>query len=432
MHYDYRRSRDLRLKYGRPKRRFVLPLLIVSVIGLCLWLVFFRPSAEPEQVASELVSVQAEPVIRREVVSAVVLPGDTISSLLSHVFTPQEIHDLSQECKEVFPLSKLSAGQPYRLSLLDGAFESLEYEIDRDDRLIIHQNEQGFEVDRLPIPYSVREEVVSATILANLFDAVVSHGESEVLAINLADIFAWDIDFIRDIHPGDSFKVLVEKRYREGSPAGYGQILAASFTNQGETFQAFLYKDGNQRAGYFDQNGKSLRKAFLRAPVSFSRISSGFSLRRFHPISKKWKAHPAIDYAAPTGTPIMAIGNGTISKIGRTKYNGNFIKLKHSNGMESLYLHMSRFAKNMKSGKRIAQGQNIGYVGSTGLATGPHLCFRMYQGGKPINPSKLKSVSGSPVSKANLADFRASIAPLLVRLEAGDSSHATRLAATGN
>jgi murein DD-endopeptidase MepM/ murein hydrolase activator NlpD len=221
----------------------------------------------------------------------------------------------------------------------------------------------------------------------------------------------------------------VEKRYRDGSPAGYGKILAAQFTNQGETFQAFLYKDGDQRAAYFDENGKGLRKAFLRAPVSFSRISSGFSLRRFHPITKTWKAHPAIDYAAPTGTPIMAIGNGTISKIGFTKYNGNFIKLKHNNGMESLYLHMSRFAKNMKSGKRVSQGQAIGFVGSTGLATGPHLCFRMYKGGRPINPAKLKSVSVEPVSKANMAEFKNSISPLIARLE-GEPSSATRLAAT--
>jgi murein DD-endopeptidase MepM/ murein hydrolase activator NlpD len=428
MNYDFRRSRTLRLKNGRPKRRFIFPLVMLAAVGALFWQVFFL--ADKENVSGSA-DVQAEPKIRREVVRAVILPGDTITSLLGHIFTPQEIHNLNQESKEVFPLSKLSAGQGYRLSLLDGAFESLEYDIDSDDQLIIRQNEQGFEVDRKPIPYSVREEVVSATILANLFDAVISHGENEVLAINLADIFAWDIDFIRDIHPGDSFKVLVEKRYRDGSPAGYGKILAAQFTNQGETFQAFLYKDGDQRAAYFDENGKGLRKAFLRAPVSFSRISSGFSLRRFHPITKTWKAHPAIDYAAPTGTPIMAIGNGTISKIGFTKYNGNFIKLKHNNGMESLYLHMSRFAKNMKSGKRVSQGQAIGFVGSTGLATGPHLCFRMYKGGRPINPAKLKSVSVEPVSKANMAEFKNSISPLIARLE-GEPSSATRLAATEN
>jgi murein DD-endopeptidase MepM/ murein hydrolase activator NlpD len=392
------------------------------------WIFFHGTDPGKEGVANQPSTVRTIPEIRREVVRAAVLPGDTITSLLGDHFTPQEIHELARECKSIFPLSKLSAGQGYRLSLLNGAFESLEYDIDRNDQLIIRQGEQGFEVDRKPIPYDVREEVISATIVASLFDAVVSHGESEALAVNLADIFAWDIDFIRDIQSGDSFQVLVEKRFRDGVPAGYGKILAASFTNRGEKFQAFLYKDGDRRAAYFDEEGKSLRKAFLKAPVAFSRISSGFTMRRFHPISKTWKAHPAIDYAAPTGTPIMAIGNGTISKIGRSKYNGNFIKLNHNNGMESLYLHMSRFAKNMRAGKRVSQGETIGYVGSTGLATGPHLCFRMYKGGKPFNPNKLKSVAAAPVSKNNLADYKTSIAPLLARLEKGDFPTRAQLA----
>lgn len=428
MRYDFGRLHRLRPKNRRPRRRFIRYLLLLAAIGYMIWTFSLGSDAEKEEVAIQPSPVREVPEIRREVVRAAVLPGDTITSLLGDMFTPQEIYALAQECKPIFPLSKLSAGQGYRLSLLNGAFESLEYDIDSNDQLIIRLGEEGFEVDRKPIPYDVREELLSATIVASLFDAVVSHGESETLAVNLADIFAWDIDFIRDIQPGDSFKVLVEKRSRNGTPAGYGKILAASFINRGETFQAFLYKDGDRRAAYYDENGKSLRKAFLKAPVAFSRISSGFTMRRFHPITKTWKAHPAIDYAAPTGTPIMAIGNGTIRKIGRTKYNGNFIKLRHNNGMESLYLHMNRFAKNMHSGKRVSQGETIGYVGSTGLATGPHLCFRMYKGGKPVNPSKLKSVSGAPVSKTNMADYKASIAPLIARIEKGEALPQVQLA----
>lgn len=420
--------RRLQPKYNRSKHRIFRPFLFLAAMGFLVWTFYPLTGTEKDNVASQPSTVREVPEIRREVVRASVLPGDTITSLLGDVFTPQEIHGLAQKCKSIFPLSKLTAGQEYRLSLLNGAFENMEYDIDRNDQLIIYQGEQGFEVERKPIPYDVREEVISATIVANLFDAVVSHGESEALAVNLADIFAWDIDFIRDIQPGDSFRVLVEKRFRDGTPAGYGKILAASFTNRGETFQAFLYKDGDRRAAYFDEKGKSLRKAFLKAPVAFSRISSGFTMRRFHPITKTWKAHPAIDYAAPTGTPIMAIGNGTISRIGRTKYNGNFIKLKHNNGMESLYLHMSRFAKNMRSGKRVSQGETIGYVGSTGLATGPHLCFRMYKGGKPINPNKLKSVPTAPVSKPNMADYKTSVSPLMARLESEEPSSRPQIA----
>jgi murein DD-endopeptidase MepM/ murein hydrolase activator NlpD len=430
MDFDFNPPRRSLISPPSARRRLIRPLLLFLLLLLAGGLLLISRQPTEKSARSQTAAAPAPPAvpeIRREVVRGAIQPGDTITSLLGHLFTPQEIHTLGQECKEVFPLSKLCAGQGYRLSLLEGAFESLEYDIDRDDQLIIRQGEAGFEVARKPIPYTVKEEMVGGTIVANLFDAVVSGGESEILAINLADIFAWDIDFIRDIQPGDSFKVLVEKRYREDKPAGYGRILAATFTNRGETFQAYLFKDGDQRAAYYAENGKSLRKAFLRAPLSFSRISSGFSLRRFHPISKTWKAHPAIDYAAPTGTPIMAIGDGTISKIGRTKYNGNFIKLRHANGMDSLYLHMSRFAKNMKAGKRVSQGQTIGYVGSTGLATGPHLCFRMTQGGRPINPTRLKTASASPVSKANMAAFQSSIAPLIARLENPDAT-ATKLA----
>jgi murein DD-endopeptidase MepM/ murein hydrolase activator NlpD len=267
--------------------------------------------------------------------------------------------------------------------------------------------------------------VVRGSISTSLFEAVGAAGETDALAVMLADIFAYDIDFIRELRSGDAFQVLVEKRFREGRPAGYGRVLAATFSNQGETFTAFLFKDGNNPPTYYSADGKALRKAFLKAPLAFSRISSGFTMRRFHPIAKTWRAHPAIDYAAPAGTPIMAIGDGTVVAAGRTAGNGNFVKLRHNGGIESMYLHMSRFAKGMRQGKRVLQGQTIGYVGSTGLATGPHLCFRMFQGGSPINPARLKSASAAPVSRERLAEFRSVTAPLLARLEGREAPQAS-------
>ena len=207
----------------------------------------------------------------------------------------------------------------------------------------------------------------------------------------------------------------MEKRFRDGKPAGYGSILAAQFVNQGETYRAIRFEDGDRPAAYYDLEGKSLRKAFLRAPLAFSRISSGFSWHRFHPITKTWKAHPAIDYAAPVGTPIKAVGDGAIIKKGYTKYNGNFIKIRHNSTYETLYLHMSRFAKSMRRGNRVSQGQVIGYVGPTGLATGPHLCFRMYRNGTPVNPNKVRSAAAAPISKKHLSEFESSIRPLIDR-----------------
>ncbi len=209
----------------------------------------------------------------------------------------------------------------------------------------------------------------------------------------------------------------MEKRYREGKPSGYGRILAAQFVNQGKTFNAILFKDGERSAAYYDADGRSLRKAFLKAPLSFTRISSGYTMRRYHPITKTWKSHPAIDYAAPTGTPIKTVGDGTITRIGYTRGNGNFIEIRHVSGYASIYLHMSKFARGMSKGKRLSQGQVIGYVGSTGLATGPHLCFRMRKNGAPINPARIKAPAAPSVSAQNMAEFKAHAAPLLAQLD---------------
>lgn len=364
------------------------------------------------------------PKIEKEIIAGEIQPGDTISALLGRYFSDQELHSLTTESRKVFPLSGICSGQPYKLCVNDGKFERFEYDINRDEQLIIRKEGEGFDISRLPIAYTVKEEVVRGSITSSLFEAVSAAGETDALAVMLADIFAYDIDFIRDIRAGDNFQVLVEKRFREGKPGGYGRVLGATFTNQGETYTAFLFKDGKNPPAYYTADGKALRKAFLKAPLAFSRISSGFTMKRFHPITKTWKAHPAIDYAAPTGTPIMAIGDGTIIKIGRAGGNGNHIKLRHSNGIESLYLHMSRFAKGMSQGKRVVQGQTIGYVGSTGLATGPHLCFRMYKNGAPLNPSKLKTAAAAPVSREHMAEFRAASGPRLARLEGRDIQQA--------
>jgi murein DD-endopeptidase MepM/ murein hydrolase activator NlpD len=335
---------------------------------------------------------------------------------LGDYFSASEIYELGKLCKSVFPLSRLSAGQTYRLCLSNDDFERFEYDINQEEQLIISHENDEFSVKKVPIPYTTEIVRVRGKIETSLFEAVTGTGESDVLAMNLADIFAWDIDFILDIRQGDSFQALVEKRYREGQPAGYGRVLAAEFTSRGETFQAFLYQDGDRRADYFDAEGQSLRKAFLKAPLSFSRISSGFTMRRFHPITKTWKSHPAIDYAAPSGTPIKSVGDGIIIKKGYTRGNGNYIKIRHNSSYETLYLHMKGFARGIAQGKRVAQGQTIGYVGSTGLATGPHLCFRMRKNGAPVNPQRVKAPSVKPISAENLADFKAKASILAASL----------------
>lgn len=421
---------------ARQYRRLLFAL--GTVVLLLSGFVLLRQSVsltEARTVPPEIVAAPAVPQIQKEVIEGEIQPGDTITGLLGKFFSDQELHSLTTESRKVFSLSSICSGQPYKLCLDNGQFERFEYDINRDEQLIIRKENDSFDISRLPIAYTVKEDVVRGTITSSLFEAVSEVGESDALAVMLADIFAYDIDFIRDIRTGDNFQVLVEKRFREGKPAGYGKILGATFTNQGTTYTAFLFKDGKNPPSYYDADGKGLRKAFLKAPLAFSRISSGFTMKRFHPITKTWKAHPAIDYAAPTGTPIMAIGDGTITRIGYTDGNGNFIRLRHNNGIESMYLHMSRFAKGMSQGKRVVQGQTIGYVGSTGLATGPHLCFRMFQNGAPLNPAKLKTTPATPVSRDSMAAFREAVAPRLARLQGRDiqqANLATPPASTGN
>jgi len=388
-------------------------LLVALAVGGFFYL-SPSPASRQAEAAPEIAPPPAPQAIKT---SSVIQSGETLTSLLGAWLDPLQLHEVEQSSRSVFPLSRIAAGRPYTITTLDGKLVEFAYDINSDEQYLIHVEGDTLRAERQPIPYTIETDLIEGTISSSLFESVEQLGEGAELAIELANIFAWDIDFIRDIREEDSYRALVEKRYREGDPAGYGHILAAEFVNQGEIYQGIRYQDGDRPASYYDAEGNNLRKAFLKAPLSFTRISSGFTFKRFHPVTKTWKAHPAIDYAAPRGTPIMSVGDGTIIKIGRTKYNGNYIKIRHNSSYETLYLHMNGFARGMKNGKKVAQGEVIGYVGSTGLATGPHLCFRMYKNGSPVNPYRVKVPAAKEISKENLDDFLAVSRPLLQRLE---------------
>lgn len=414
----------------RRRRRQALGALLALAV-----LVFFLirgPEYEPssggeEDVVAETAAEETEPEAapveespRDLALDGVVQPGETFSSLLREYLSPRQISDLAERSRKVFPLSQLRAGQPYSLALQDDSLVSFVYEIDREHLLSIRCEGEGCDVDRVPIPYTLQTETIYGTISSSLFEAVASSNESAELAIALADIFAWDIDFIRDLQEGDVFSALVEKRYRDGQPAGYGRILAAEFNNQGKPYQAILFQDGNNPPQYYTPDGKGMRKAFLKAPLNFSRISSGYTKNRFHPVLRVWRPHLAIDYAAPTGTPVRTVADGTVIKRSYDRSNGNLVRMRHANGYETTYIHLNKFAKDLKVGKRLKQGDLIGYVGSTGIATGPHLDFRMFKDGRPINPATVKSTTADPVSKGNLVAFQAEALRLLSELEGGN------------
>lgn len=343
--------------------------------------------------------------------------GDTASSILECYLTPSQIHELGRAARDVYPLTRLKVNNPYTLSVEGEHLRRMEYEIDRNEKLRITCTDNGFEVSRAPIVYDVETTFVSGAITSNLFNAVNDAGETPGFAITLADIFAWDVDFVRDIREGDRFKAIVEKRFRNGKPAGYGRIQAAEFINQGHRYSAFYFEGKDGHGAYYDAQGNSMRKAFLKAPLHFSRISSGYSMNRMHPILKRRRPHQGIDYAAPTGTPIRTVADGTIIAKRYTKAAGKYLKLRHRNGYETVYNHMNNYARGMHKGKKVVQGEVIGYVGSTGYSTGPHLDFRMKRHGKYLNPLTVESPSGEPIPKTELQAFQTRIAPLVAALQ---------------
>ena len=359
----------------------------------------------PGKTVSDIITpvLMASPQIKT--ITGTIRKGETASSLLNDYMPLKTIYDIDKKAKPVFPLTRLRKGQPYKISLLEDSFVAFEYEIDTNDRLLIRREADSYDISKLPIDYQIKPEVISVDIRSSLAEAVKRAGERTSLTWKLADIFAWDIDFIRDIRPGDAFKVLVEKRYKDGRFCGYADVKAAFFTNRGNTYKAFLHENAKGRKSYYNENGQSLEKAFLKAPLNYSRISSSFSNRRFHPILKKYRAHSGVDYAAPRNTPIKAVADGVIKSIYYSKSTGRQITIRHFSGYETAYFHMNKYAKGMKKGKKITQGDVIGYVGKTGLATGYHLCFRMRKNGKPVNPLDQSPSAAKPVIQEEMDQF---------------------------
>ncbi len=358
-------------------------------------------------------------------VNGTVEKGDTASGILGPYLPMKNVYNISKKSRKVFPLNRIKSGHTYRITIEDGEFVSFEYEIDGKEKLVVSREKRNFSIKREPIEYEHDLEVISGTIESSLFSAVRKEGESIEIAIRLSEIFAWDIDFIKDIQPGDRFRVLVKKRFRNGRPAGYEKVLAAFFTNDGTQYKAFYHKSKQGRAGYFDENGDSMQKKFLKAPLSFTRISSKYSNSRLHPILKEYRPHRGVDYAAPRGTPIKAVGAGTVTAVGYNNSMGNHIEVRHPNGFKTGYNHMSRFAKGIQKNKEVEQGEVIGYVGETGYTTGPHLDFRMEKHNRPVDPMKYKSPPAKPISSDEMERFQAQIRRFSERILTASSESAT-------
>jgi murein DD-endopeptidase MepM/ murein hydrolase activator NlpD len=348
--------------------------------------------------------------IRAEVVlpSARRMPsGENFAGALQGFgLTAAEVNDATAAAQRAYNLRQLRAGNSITVGRsVEGELRQIDYKIDAERMLHIVPQSRGFSAEVQAIPTRTEIAVVSGQVDGSLFNAVEDAGESPEIAMRLAQIFGYDLDFYTDPRRGDTFRVVLEKKkYDHGETAGYGKILAAEYVNGAKKYQALLFHDPEGRPAYYTADGKSLQKAFLRSPLKFGApVTSHFSKSRFHPILKTYRAHLGTDYGAPTGTPVQTIGSGRVEFAGRKGGDGNMVRIAHSNGYETHYLHLSKIF--VHAGEHVEIGKTIGLVGMTGLATGPHLDFRIAQKGQFKNFETLGLPPSEPVNKKNWAEF---------------------------
>ena len=396
-------------------------VLLAAGAGTIAWSYHVRGMAEA-QFANEAELARAEAArIQREVVrftEAVVPPRVPFHSALEGMgLDPALAAEVVSSAQRVFDLRHFRAGNKLTIGRgILGDLREVHYRIDTDRELVISRPlppDSGnapaadFLAEIARIPSETATEGVSGTIQGSLFESIIAAGEKPELAMRLAEIFGWDLDFYTDPRPGDTFRIVVEKKkFSNGETAAYGRILVAEYNNARRPYRAVLFHDVSGHPAYFTPDGKAMKKAFLHSPLKFAAvISSHFSAHRYHPILKEYRPHLGIDYAAPPGTPVQTIGDGRVTFAGPKGGAGNLIEVQHTNGYTTYYMHLSRIL--VRSGQHVAQGQSIGLVGMTGLATGPHLDFRIQQHGQFLNFERLGLPTADPVSKRDWNEFAA-------------------------
>ena len=338
--------------------------------------------------------------------------GETLSTvLLRNGLSSAQVHDVALALSGVMEVRHLRAGDELLLSYEDGRQVSLiRIRRGRFREVLLTRSHLGWQSESTTVDVERRDVALAGVLEDNLFLSVSRLGESAPLTIAFANVFGWDFDFHTQSRNGDRFSLVVEKLYRDGEHVGYGRLKAAryeSFLGGSRVFTAFHFEDPTGQGDYYDPEGKSMRKAFLRAPVEFQRISSGFSHSRLHPVHSRRMPHLGVDYVAPAGTPVFSVAAGVVTDRGLRGPNGNMVTVRHAMGYSTKYLHLSRFAKGLRIGQRVDQKQVIGYVGSTGAATGAHLDFRLIRHGKAVNPLTQIYPPGPPVADEFRDDFEA-------------------------
>ena len=416
-------------------------LLIAGAVLLGLLLLKKFKSDIPEEVKTEshqiIDSIELIPVNLKygfpiddfEVEESKVKRNQSLSTILrQYNVSFATIDKIARKAKKVFNVRKIKSGREYSVLFTKDSLKTPEYFIYENTPVeyIVFDLRDTLDVYKGEKEIVYKRKQIQGKIESSLWNAMVAANADPVLSIELSEIYAWTIDFF-GIGKGDEFNVIYEEAFVDDEPIHDIKVIAANFIHHKSDNYAFAFAEGDKK-GFFDDEGKSLQKAFLKAPLRYSRISSRFSNRRFHPVLKRYRAHHGIDYAAPTGTPVHTIGDGVIVKRGYQKNGGGrYLKIKHNSVYTTTYMHLSRFGKGMKQGVRVKQGQTIGYVGSSGLSTGPHLDFRVHKNGSPINPLKMKSPPVAPVKKENREEFEIIKTKLLLELNGMESPEITAI-----
>ena len=359
----------------------------------------------------------------------IVAKGDTLSTLFEKVGLPStSVHEILASDKQAKQFTQLQRGQKLEFELNpDGQLTNLHTKLSDLESITLTKNDKGYVFNRVTAKPTVRSAYVHGVINSSLSQSAARAGLSHSLTMDMASVFGYDIDFAQDIRQGDEFDIIYEQKVVNGKSVGNGPILSARFTNRGKTYTAVRYTNKQGNSSYYTADGNSMRKAFIRTPVDFARISSKFSAGRKHPILNKIRAHKGVDYAAPRGTPIKAAGDGKVLLAGRRGGYGNTVIIQHGNTYRTLYGHMQGFAKGVKTGGTVKQGQVIGYIGTTGLSTGPHLHYEFQVNGVHVDPLGQKLPMADPIAKAERARFLAQSQPLMARM---DQEKATMLASS--
>ena len=356
--------------------------------------------AEPE--APNPLGFRPDTLVTR---SGVVRNGENFTTFFTHLgLSSQDTYTLVQRCDTVFDVRRLVAGQAWDAYYADSTFTVPHYVVYHNSQVksTVFRCLDSLQVYAVYKPVEIVEKAADVTITTSLWNDMIAADASPAVILELADVYAWTVDFF-GLRTGDRFRVLYREKMCEGESVGVDRVEYAEFLRDNTVLPAVYFDQGDGGNRYWNEKGESMQKAFLKAPLKFTRISSGFSYHRVHPVHGTVRAHTGVDYAAPTGTPVMSIGDGTVLSVGWGGGGGNTVKIRHNSVYTTAYLHLSKYAKGLKAGQRVRQGEVIGYVGATGTATGPHLDFRVWKNGTPINPLKLESPPAEPVKPENRA-----------------------------